>query len=119
MNNDSRLDQIKERVVKATEGPWKPNAFLVWTNDVFVADTKAPLPEKECFSNSEFIANARMDVPYLLEQIEKRDRLIEALEDCYLALHAVESQLHLANRVTIGELFDSVKSAQKEIEDEV
>jgi hypothetical protein len=75
-----RLEQIKARVEKATEGPWAKHPALAQV-DAF--NTGVPVPvfqalwptdlrsEEETEANEEFIAHARQDVPDLVAEVER------------------------------------------------
>jgi len=52
---NSRLDEIEARAHAATEGPW----------------------------DADFIAHARTDVPWLIEQVRKRDAALQAVLDLH------------------------------------
>ncbi|MDM5229675.1 hypothetical protein [Lysinibacillus pakistanensis] len=92
--NQEQLNAIKQRVEKATIGPWcvneeidgiydgcrtvvkAPNAPSKWaTRIVSVGQTRRHI-RKDAESNIEFIAHAREDVPALVAEVE---RLREAL----------------------------------------
>lgn len=70
------LSEIRERLEKATKGPW---THRVDTNACEVFREKGPyiagvaLPE-----NAEFIAHSREDIPALLKMIEMKDEALKA-----------------------------------------
>ena len=80
----TRLDAIRNRAEAATPGPWgvdssngfikaaEPRVTLAHMWDKFEEDFP------NCVDNSDFIAHARSDIPYLLE-------LVQELRDASLA----------------------------------
>ena len=81
MSTNTALDQIKNRVEKATPGPWVTRRFDL---ELFVVAENGALnpinlgyvgnrPER----NAEFIAHARTDVPKLLAALEAVQALPE------------------------------------------
>lgn len=88
-----KLEEIKERCEKATEGPWadyvyRDRLFVKHNpenNSVFDICTMTPqnyklsdLSEKYTYENdAKFIAHARTDVPMLLEVVESLIKTIE------------------------------------------
>ncbi len=80
----SRLEEIKERVKKATKGPWESSENLgdhsVQGPDgpvaaVTYAYAEGPISLDEC--DAEFIAHARDDIPWLLEHLKEAREVIE------------------------------------------
>ena len=76
----NRLDEIEARANAATVGPWMgimyPDGFLgrvIGGNGFGVAED---FPDD---ADAEFIAHARTDVPWLLEQVKLRDKALEAV----------------------------------------
>ena len=70
----NRLDDIKARVVAATEGPWRVQLdgfdYGPW-DEVYVANARGQYPCTPCgVPNAEFIAHARTDVPALVAAVE-------------------------------------------------
>ncbi len=81
----SKLEEIKERVANATEGPWEfRDAIALYGNErihdlyqrfrVYIKETNSSWIA-DCggsnAGNAYFIAHARSDIPYLLDEIEK------------------------------------------------
>lgn len=70
-----RLAEIRERVAKATAGPWETTGYVEDTDVACVidrdCDTLAECPGAfaECDENAAFIAAARQDVPDLLAEV--------------------------------------------------
>lgn len=82
-----RLAEIQARADKATDGPW--SRFETVMADTFVVGPRGfiredivsgPTYERE---NAEFIAHARADVPWLVEQVSKRDAALRAVLDLH------------------------------------
>ena len=83
--NDLRLKEIKERVVKATPGPWIVEASRYEGKyNAASIDENYDLPA--CLMNSEdakFIVHARQDVPDLLAEVERlQTDLMQWKKDC-------------------------------------
>lgn len=104
MSAQDRLDEIQARADKATEGEWEARhrAGLDWLsqsphvdNDghepgssVGLADAVDPLwgslwPSRNANADAEFIAHARTDVPWLIDQVRKRDAALRAVLDLH------------------------------------
>lgn len=87
MTAADRLDEIEARANAATEGPWFVSDDAVWVdrgegNADGITGPLAPW----CFGEADFIAHSRTDVPWLIEQVRKRDAALQAVLD----LHAPE-----------------------------
>src|SRR5678816_4014350 len=73
----SSQEQIAARVEKATPGPWKVfededlGPFYVWTSDeeVYIANCFTHDEQEQAKADAEFIAHARTDIPYLLNEL--------------------------------------------------
>ncbi|WP_271437697.1 hypothetical protein [Micrococcus luteus] len=112
--NDPRetLARIRKQADAATEGPWAPwrdqDGALHMNGLLMVGNAAAVIPEGESWvegvdvnpiahtytpEDREFIAAARTDVPWLLEQIEHRDKALEAVR----ALHFERAELACGN----------------------
>ena len=96
----NRLNEIEARANAATEGPWewegesnepwpagdnslrsvsgaKDDLVLyAWGYDAYGIEAARD-------ADAEFIAHARTDVPWLLEQVERRDKALEAVLDLH------------------------------------
>ena len=95
----NRLDQIEARANAATEGPWEweGDAKAEWEEGAnsLVPSRRPDDPvlygygydasgiEVKTPADAEFIAHARTDVPWLLEQVERRDKALEAVLDLH------------------------------------
>jgi hypothetical protein len=78
-----RIAEIAARCEAATQGPWETN----WLDDCFIEPRICMIPANGCYdydkfgANSEFIAHAREDIPYLLSQLAEREKEIERLRE--------------------------------------
>lgn len=95
----NRLDEIEARANAATEGPWEweGEAKAEWEigANSLVPSRRPDDPvlygygydasgiEVKTPADAEFIAHARTDVPWLLEQVERRDKALEAVLDLH------------------------------------
>ena len=87
----SREDEIKARLEKATKGPW-------FRKDHTVRKSKSAMIEYLVCENSsvpdaDFIAHAREDVPYLLDELERARKEFSRMQT---QLHVSEMALTLA-----------------------
>ncbi len=92
MSNE-RLQQIRQRVEVATEGPLEVRhehemligyARVAETHDGYILVRKGKYPNLgiQPRLDAEFFAHAREDIPWLLSQLERREqRINELLED--------------------------------------
>lgn len=68
------IEAIRKRTEKATEGPWRDNfgSFVdgieVWSDGGCVLSTEAGIVR---YSDAEFIANSREDIPKLLAEVDE------------------------------------------------
>jgi hypothetical protein len=88
-----RLEQIRARAEAATPGPWEFDSYcrVICNPDVFCDDEHdgvnlAYVPawngDTACqphSDNAEFIANARADIPYLLDRLAASEREVDVL----------------------------------------
>ena len=95
----NRLNEIEARANAATEGPWEweGDAKAEWEEGAnsLVPSRRPDDPvlygygydasgiEVKTPADAEFIAHARTDVPWLLEQVERRDKALEAVLDLH------------------------------------
>ena len=102
----NRLDEIEARANAATEGPWEweGEAKAEWEigANSLVPSRRPDDPvlygygydasgiEVKTPADAEFIAHARTDVPWLLEQVDRRDKALEKV----LRLHPRVVVLH-------------------------
>ena len=95
----NRLNEIEARANAATEGPWEweGEAKAEWEigANSLVPSRRPDDPvlygygydasgiEVKTPADAELIAHARTDVPWLLEQVERRDKALEAVLDLH------------------------------------
>ena len=84
----NRLNEIEARANAATEGPWEllGDGEYVSGPGILVAPDDGGVTS----ADAEFIAHARTDVPWLLEQVDRRDKALEKV----LRLHPRVVVLH-------------------------
>ena len=85
MSISDRLDKIEARANAATDGPWESDRHVRGDGHVVIGGglRRAHLPGDVPghAENAEFIAHARADVPWLIEQVRKRDAALRAVLD--------------------------------------
>jgi len=82
MKLDELLKEIKDRADKATSGPWKSydRTEAVTTDRPDDLELNVPLN----VNDSNFIAHARQDIPWLLEERRKYKQALDFLKhECY------------------------------------
>ena len=82
---ESRLTQIQDRVDAATEGPWEErDEEGEWyfrppsTGSFLINDGRS---SEQKFSDARFIAAARSDIPWLLDQLSRYHAAIQAVRE--------------------------------------
>lgn len=80
----TRLAEIQTRAATATEGPWyveahQPTLTRRVVSDNHMLDANLGYLGNSNQAEAEFIAHARADVPWLIEQLRQRDAEIEEL----------------------------------------
>ncbi len=88
---DDELKQIRERLGKATPGPWERNCNSVFTKDNFLIWIGGESSRFE-IGDAEFIAHARQDVGKLLDKVKL---LSDELDRERLALHVSEHTVEI------------------------
>lgn len=86
MTIESRLAEIRARVEAATEGPWsvyRGDRIGTYVTRPDLAGVAREWSLTWSDADAEFIAASRTDVPWLLGQVELRDKALEAV----MALH--------------------------------
>lgn len=66
----SRIDEIRERVEKATPGPWVSGLSGHANVVTYDGDDVRPVGAVPGAANARFVIHAREDVPYLLAEVE-------------------------------------------------
>ena len=95
------LDRIRKRANAATEGPWERHQYEPYPGrdrgDVSICGRQGNVTVAYWYyddeyetADAEFIAHARTDVPWLLEQVDRRDKALEKV----LRLHPRVVVLH-------------------------
>jgi len=92
MSINDKLDEIEARVEAASEGPWEggrttygdptdgPTHVCIrqegsaWTDHLFAVEG-----HQQAGRDAAFIAHARTDVPWLVEQVKVRDKALDAV----------------------------------------
>lgn len=78
--NAEQLNAIKERVAKATPGPWDEmdDLFVIEGDGLIIGELIA---KTEIKADAEFIAAAREDVPALVAEVERLQNRCELYEE--------------------------------------
>ncbi len=84
----TRLDQIKERLGKATEGEWhsiEPPDTRVCDKDGYMVCSTADFSGGKHISdwkyNQDFIANSKPDIQFLLSEVARKDEALKSIEE--------------------------------------
>ena len=88
MTIESRLAEIQARVENATHGPWsvyRGDRIGTYITRPDLAGVAREWSLTWSDADAEFIAHARTDVPWLLGQVELRDKALEAVLDLHAA----------------------------------
>jgi len=84
---DNRIEEIKERLAKATPGPWRDGQignFRVYGPDGRGSDSGL-LSTAFNRENATFIANSPSDIQFLLDEVERLEELVKfANENMYV-----------------------------------
>lgn len=94
---DGEMAEIRERVEKATEGHWMEvdGGYIVCFTDINQEDPEI-IAESENDVDAAFIANAREDIPKLLEEIERLRDGISLLDGDISACMAYKLPMELS-----------------------
>ena len=121
----NKLREIRERLAKATPGPWKvwrpeddDERYIIPTRDDekgFIAE--ADLRRKEVDWNALLIAHAPTDLAYLLDRVEQLERVVKAARavyehENYFPTHQTSNKMHLHH--TLGEAIATLYEYEKE-----
>ncbi|MFJ7920019.1 hypothetical protein ACIQ6U_09695 [Lysinibacillus fusiformis] len=81
MMNQEQLNVIKERVGKATQGPWEYDEEDrgIWNKGALNYLGIVKLPNND----ADFIAHSREDVPILVAEVERLQKRLAQTEECY------------------------------------
>lgn len=78
------LARIRKQADAATDGPWEAEGgFVEPTRSDLPTIVECSDPEEHDVNNAEFIAAARTAVPWLLEQVERRDKALDSVLDMH------------------------------------
>ncbi|MEA0564996.1 hypothetical protein [Lysinibacillus irui] len=90
MINQEQLNAIKERVAKATPGPWESEETVEGHIDIFNPNEDYAVCQTgnetyDCLNDgdTEFIKHAITDVPALVTEVERLQTELEKTEKCY------------------------------------
>ncbi|MCM0625331.1 hypothetical protein M5J14_12530 [Lysinibacillus sp. OL1_EC] len=90
MMNQEQLNAIKERVAKATLGPWESEETAEGHIDIFNPNEDYAVCQTgnetyDCLNDgdTEFIKHAITDVPVLVAEVERLQKRLEQTEKCY------------------------------------
>ena len=97
----NRLDEIEARANAATEGPWEhepppgPGEDPMRPICVYPKEDGGTLAYVQPLeADAEFIAAARTDVPWLLDQVESRDKALDAVLRLADQMEAEDAAMH-------------------------
>lgn len=90
MTTDERLREIRERLANVEPGPWELNHSSGAGDDhlAAVACSRGEIVPHQGLQSAEhlatlaFIAHAREDIPWLLEEVERLQRRVLELSEC-------------------------------------
>lgn len=115
----SRTGEIRERAAKATPGPWTTDC---WNRGAYiVGNVRGGRPGGEVIgeldstvgglagyttadkhANAAFIAAARSDIPFLLEQLSKAEQLIAGIREAAASADQFHRRLTTITRLLAG-----------------
>ena len=127
-DNEKRLAEIKARTSAATPGPWTSGKFgLVKGGPVqqfargsgqqqlVAVSSQDWMRDGEVQANTDFIAHAREDVPFLLEQLELAQHRLQGAHDSlreHMLMVKAEKDARESALSLLGEVSDELKEAQ-------
>ena len=123
MATELDLAAIRARADGATAGPWKTWAMQVLADPVgnsnlddglLIAHTSDPRRGLRTF-NAEFIAHARIDVPMLLDEIERLARIVNGYDRTPAEQRAAEAEAEVER---LGVLVQSERDAYADLQHE-
>ena len=83
--NDTRLEQIRERCNRATEGPWisfvEDRDHTCGSNFIKTSENDIELIEATV-DDQDFIANARQDILWLISEVCRLNGLLNNIAAC-------------------------------------
>jgi len=109
-----RLSEIRARCEVATPGPWQWSKSKWGVVMIFNAIGRALLGGEEGAKNASFIAHAREDIPYLLEQHAQLTAAIERLHDLIAERNVLLDKYEAGNHwIPVGERLPAASDADK------
>ena len=92
----NRADLIAERAAAATKGPWAVEFQMIRssTDTVIRSDDEFGNEAWSSDADAEFIANARDDIPWLLERLAQSERDLTAAQERWDRHERVNTDLH-------------------------
>jgi len=84
--NAEQLNAIKERTEKATSGPWywsTDSGDSLESDEAYVLSATSDWHIDGRYSNKEFIAHAREDIPALVAEVERLRSVIWRISNIY------------------------------------
>ena len=88
MDKATRLDEIRARCEAATPGPWESSL-----GDIFFGEYMLYVECAGTNEDSEFIAHAREDIPFLLGEAERMQKVIIAAAEACDAVNSINDAL--------------------------
>lgn len=121
----TRLSAMKERLAKATPGPWqiKPGEYVSFLGEQFFQVLNT-LPDKDgdftlisanrtSLENAEFIAHSRIDMELLIAALERAVGALEHITSCVER----DDDHETANTSNFYRLKDARRTAERELAD--
>lgn len=111
---DERLRGIQERAQAATEGPWEADHIdpSVWSPQIIVLGNytaadgyDSPAWHDGTTTDRDFIAAARADVPWLIDEVARLDAVVTAVREVHAARPNSMSALHPKPLCSCGDEF--------------
>lgn len=116
MLNDKELAEIEERCVRATGGPWEHGKDLNFEIGEVCGHNGRIVScygtASESYSNAEFVAAARTDIPALLHDLRVYKRAL------WLDFRSMDSNCRSTDAEVQQEINELIAKAQKELADE-
>jgi len=77
---DQYLSEVRERVERASPGPWERRKMAVISDEYYIADMQRG-PDYMAHADGDFIAHARQDLPRLLRIVERCREVLASLAE--------------------------------------
>lgn len=99
-----QLEAIRKRAEKATEGPWN----YYFTHGISVKSESKEILDDEVgvirYTDAEFIAHAREDIPALLAEVERLKAQLSEAESLLSEAHDMLDNVHCYDTELYGEI---------------